>query len=218
VRAILRAGLTGGIASGKTTVAGIFAEHGAFVLDADAIAHDLMRPGGAAYHDVVARFGPGILDADGVIVRPALGRIVFHDPEARRALDALVHPRILPEAERRIASYLTAGHALICVLDAALLVESGLYRRLDRLVVARCSRATQLRRLTARDGFTEDEADARIAAQAPLESKLAVADYVVDTDGTLRHTRDEAGRVWHALMADYEKLFGDAASRGSQAP
>jgi len=97
-------------------------------------------------------------------------------------------------------------------------VESGIYLRLDRLVVAKCSPETQLRRLMARNGLTEDEAAARIEAQSPLEDKLAVADYVVDTEGTLRRTRDEADHVWRALVSDYDEMFGDAARRGDDAP
>lgn len=211
VRPVLRAGLTGGIASGKTTVARLFAEHGAFVLDADAIAHDLMRPGSVAFDEVVARFGREILDERGAIDRPSLGRIIFHDSGARRDLDGIVHPRILPEVERRIAIYLADGHASIVVVDAALLVESGIYSRLDRLVVVKCNPATQILRLMARSGLREEDAAARVAAQAPLEDKLAVADYVVDTEGTLRRTREETDRVWRALTNDFEEIFGGAA-------
>lgn len=217
MRPILRAGLTGGIASGKTTVAQIFAEHGAFVLDADAIAHELMRKGNPAFDEVVARFGSEILDGQSEIHRPSLAGIVFHDPQARRDLDAIVHPRILPECERRIAVYLARGHALIAVIDAALLVESGIYRKLDRLVVTRCEVATQIRRLISRNGMSEEEAAARVDSQAPLSEKLAVANYVVDTGGTLRQTRDEADRVWRALISDYDSRWGRATKRDDEA-
>lgn len=218
MRPILRVGLTGGIASGKTTVAAVFAGHGAFLIDADQVAHDLMRPGAAAFDDVVARFGPAILGPDGAIDRSVLGRIVFHDADARRALDSIVHPRILPEIERRIAAYLAGGHAAVAVVDAALLVETGIYLQLDRLVVTRCSRETQIRRLMTRNALSAAEASARIDAQAPLADKLAVADYVIDTDDTLRRTREEAERVWRSLMEDYQTMFGDEARRPEREP
>jgi dephospho-CoA kinase len=212
-RPVLRVGLTGGIASGKTTVAGLLAEHGAFVLDADKIGHDLIAPGGAAHEDVVARFGPAIVDPDGSISRPRLGAIVFADPEARRALDALVHPHILPEVQRRIAEYLETGRALVAIVDAALLVEAGIHRRFDRLVVVRCVRETQIRRLITRNGLSRGEAERRIDAQAPLETKLAEADYVVDTDGTMRQTREQVDRLWKDLLADYDAKFGGPVRR-----
>lgn len=205
-RQILRVGLTGGIASGKTTVSGLLAEHGAFVLDADRIGHDLIAPGGAAHDAVVARFGASIVEPDGSISRPRLGAIVFSDPEARRALDAIVHPLVLPEVNRRLAAYLETGNALVAVVDAALLVEAGMARAFHRLVVVRCVRETQIRRLMARNGLSQQEADRRIDAQAPLEAKLAAADYVIDTDGTMRQTREQVDRLWRDLLGDYEAL------------
>lgn len=207
-RPILRAGLTGGIASGKTTVAGFLAEFGALVLDADAIAHEMIRKGGEAHADVVARFGREILDPGGDVDRKRLGAIVFRDRSALADLNAIVHPRIFPEVERRIGLYLLRGHATVAVLEAALLVEAGLHRKLDRLVVVRCGKDAQIARLVARHGMPTDEAFLRIEAQAPLETKLAVADYVIDTDATLRETRDRTARVWAGLVADFESRFG----------
>lgn len=207
-RSILRVGLTGGIASGKTTVAGFFAEMGALVLDADRIAHDMIRKGGEAHAAVVERFGKAVLDAEGDVDRRVLGSVVFRDDAALAALNAIVHPRILPEVERRIRLYLNYGHATLAVLEAALLVEAGLYRALDRLVVVRCSKDAQVQRLVSRQGFTPEEALARIATQASLESKLAVADYVIDTETTLRETREQTTRVFAALVADFESRFG----------
>lgn len=207
-RPILRVGLTGGIASGKTTVAGFLAELGALVLDADRIAHEMIRKGGEAHAEVVARFGGEILDSGGDVDRKRLGAIVFRDRAALADLNAIVHPRILPEVERRIGLYLLRGHATIGVLEAALLVETGLYRRLDRLVVVRCSRDAQIARLVARHGMTPGDAVRRIEAQAPLEAKLEVAHYVIDTDATLRETRDRTARVYASLVADFEARFG----------
>lgn len=207
-RPLLRVGLTGGIASGKTTVSRILTELGAFVLDADAFARTAMEPGAGAYNRVVQRFGTTILDEDGQIVRRRLARIVFHDDESRKALNAIVHPEVIAEADRRLAEYAPRGAAPITVFDAALLVESGLYRRFHRVVVVRCSRETQLRRLLAREGMSTDEAEARIDSQAPLEKKLAVADYVIDTEGTLRESRKQTEGVYAALLSDFEREFG----------
>ncbi len=204
-RPILRVGLTGGIASGKTTVAHILAELGAFVVDADQLAHATMQPGGKAYDPVVQRFGDEILDDDGRIVRARLARQVFEDEEARRDLNSIVHPQVRAAAERRIAEYARQGRAMIAVFDAALLVESGQYQDFHRLVVVRCRRETQIRRLLARDGLSTTDAEARIDSQAPVKEKLAVADYVIDTEGTLRETRKQIEGVYAALLNDFKR-------------
>lgn len=209
-RPILKAGLTGGIASGKSTVSGFLAELGAFVIDADRLAHEVMDAGGSAHDDVIARFGRGILDEQGRIDRPRLARTIFHDREARETLNTIVHPRVRAEAELRIKRYHEdGGHAPVAVFEAALLVESGAWRDMDRMIVVRCSKACQLRRLMTRDELDADEAVARIAAQAPLEDKLRVAHYVVDTERTLHETRAQTERVWSHLLDDLEKEFGE---------
>ncbi len=210
---ILRVGLTGGIASGKTTVARMFAERGAFVLDADSIAHDLMKPGGGVFDAVAARFGPAILAADGTIDRARLAGRVFADRDERRALEAIVHPAVLAEAWRRIADY--RGSSPIAVFDAALLVEAGTHRDCHQVVVVRCTTETQLRRLLAR-GLDDAEARARIAAQAPFVDKLAVAHHVIDTEGTLQATRAQFDAVYTQLVADFERRFGPPGRGPSQ--
>jgi dephospho-CoA kinase len=207
-RPILRVGLTGGIASGKTTVAHILAGLGAFVVDADQLAHTMIQPGGAAYDRVVARFGKQILDDDGRVVRSRLGRRIFEDHEARRDLNAIVHPEVLAATELRIAEYAPRGQSMITVFDAALLVESGHYKKFHRLVVVRCRRETQVRRILARDGLSTTDAEMRIDSQAPLEEKLAVADYVVDTEGTLRETRKQIEGIYAVLRCDFTQEFG----------
>ncbi len=207
-RPILRAGLTGGIASGKTTVATFFEELGAYRIDADRIAHAMLEPGGAAFDAVVERFGRDILDPEGRIRRSALAGKVFGDPAARDALNSMTHPRIREEIERRVLLYAAVGHSPIVIVDAALLVESGFYRSLDKLIVVRCSREAQLQRLLAREGMEPEDALARIEAQAPLDAKLAVADYVIDTETTLRETRRDAERVYASLLQDFERSFG----------
>jgi len=217
-RPLLLAGVTGGIASGKTTVAVILEELGAHRIDADRIANALLEPGGAVFDAVVARFGREILDPEGRIRRSALGKIVFADPEAREALNALTHPRVTEEIGRRVRLYAEVGRSSVVVVDAALLVESGVHRTLHRLVVVRCSRETQLRRLLARGGLGREEALARIESQAPLEAKLVLADYVVDTETAMEETRRQAERVYRALLGDLEKLFGEAGAAGPRRP
>jgi dephospho-CoA kinase len=135
---------------------------------------------------------------------------VFADPKAREALNALTHPRVIEEIERRVRLYAEVGRSSVVVVDAALLVESGVHRTLHKLVVVRCGRETQLARLLARGGLDREEALARIESQAPLEAKLAVADYVIGTEATIEETRREAERVYAALLDDFEKLFGPA--------
>jgi dephospho-CoA kinase len=175
---MLRVGLTGGIACGKTHVARRLAGHGFHLLDLDAVAHELTAPGGAAYADVVAAFGAGILGPGGVIDRKALGARVFSDPQALGRLNALVHPRVRAEEARRAAALSGTGDVL--VTEAALLVESGVHMRFDRLVVVDCTPEQQLARVASRDGMSEVTARARIAAQMPVAEKRRFAHFVVD--------------------------------------
>lgn len=200
----MRVGLTGGIASGKSTVAAMLAELGALVIDADRLAAEVTAPGGPAFEPVVARFGDGILAADGRIDRQALGRIVFSDEQARRDLEAIVHPAVRDAAARIAAAHVAndpTGAPQVVIFDAALLVETGAYRDHDRLIVTSCSRETQIARLLERDGMARAEAEARIAAQAPLARKLALADFVVDTEGSLEATRARVTAIFAELQA-----------------
>jgi dephospho-CoA kinase len=196
---MLAVGLTGGIASGKSRVLGRLATRGLQTLDLDRVAHDLMAPGGAAYADVVAAFGPGILGDGGAIDRQALGARVFADPAARSRLNALVHPRVR-DAEGTWRAGLPEGPGEVAVVDAALLVEAGLHLRFDRLVVAHCGEAEQLRRLMARDGLAEDAARARLRAQMPAERKRRFADLEVDTSGRPEDTDAAADALADELV------------------
>lgn len=177
-------GLTGGIGSGKSTVADLFAGHGVPIVDTDQIAHQLTGPGGTAMPAIVAAFGADIVSPDGALDRAAMRRLVFADPAARRRLEAVLHPLIRAESERRCA----AADGPYVLLVVPLLVESGDYRqRCREILVVDCSEATQIERVMARSGLTEDEAKAIITAQASRAERLAVADAVINNDGPSEH-------------------------------
>jgi len=201
---MLRIGLTGGIACGKSRVRRRFAALGFATLDLDAVAHEVMAPGGTAYADVVAAFGRGILAADGTVDRKALGARVFADAEARAQLNALVHPRVRDAEARRAAEEEVLGTRGM-VTDAALLIEAGLHLRFHRLVVVDCEGGEQLRRLVARDGLDEASARARIAAQMPAAEKRRFAHLIVDASGGLPETdaHTDAVAAELAWLADH---------------
>ncbi len=196
-------GLTGGIAAGKSSVARMLAELGAPVLDADQLAREVTRPGSAALRAIVESFGAEVLTAAGELDRAALGRRVFTDPEARRRLEAITHPAIVAEGERRIAELGAAGQRAV-VYEAALLCETGRHRELDRLIVVTAEDATRVSRLMARSALSRVEAEARLRAQLPQEQKAALADYLIDNSGSLEQTRVQVERVWSRVLAELE--------------
>ena len=202
---MLRVGLTGGIACGKSRVRRRLAAAGLGTLDLDAVAHEMIAPGGPAYDDVVTTFGRGILATDGTVDRKVLGARVFADAAARAELNALVHPHVRDEEARRAAAHATAG-GRVFVTDAALLVEAGLHLRFDRLVVVDCEGGEQLRRLVARDGIEEPAAQARIASQMPAAEKRRFAHIVFDASGSLEATDALAVRLAAELAALAEHL------------
>jgi len=193
-------GLTGGIASGKSTAARVFAELGARVIDADAIARDIVAPGQPALAELARTFGREMLLPDGTLDRKRLGAVIFADPEKRRALNAITHPRIAAETQARLGRLREEG-VPVAVYEAALLVENGVHHGLDGLVVVACDEATQLRRLIDRDRYSEADARARIAAQAPVADKLRAATWVVDTSGPLAETKKQLARVWEEILS-----------------
>ncbi len=197
---MLRVGLTGGIASGKSRVRRRFAAAGFETMDLDELAHEVTAPGGPAYEEVVAAFGPAILGPDRVVDRRALGARVFGDPEARARLNAIVHPRVREEEMRRVASH-AARRGAVVVTDAALLVEVGMHLRFDRLVVAHCPPEEQVRRIVARDALDEAAARARVDAQMPGDLKRRFAHYAIGTAGTVEDTDAAADRVARELSA-----------------
>lgn len=176
-------GLTGGIACGKTTASAIFASLGVPIVDADQIAREIVQPGTQGLAAIVETFGPEVLADDGTLDRKRLGAIVFADPEKRAALEAITHPLIFVTGRERIARLAEAHPDVYVLYEAALLVETGGHRMFDGLVVVAAHRDVQRARLILRDGLTPEEADARLAAQLPIERKVEVADVVIWNDG-----------------------------------
>jgi dephospho-CoA kinase len=186
---MLKVGLTGSIAVGKSNVLAVLAELGCVTFDADKIAHAVMEPGRRAHTEIVGDFGAGVLKPDGRIDRVKLGAIVFADSERRKRLNEIVHPRVIEEQNRLLAEAESANPYGIAVIDAALMIESGGAKRFDKLIVVFCDRESQVSRLMARNGIGRDEAELRIAAQMSSDEKRRFADYEIDTSGTLEETR-----------------------------
>jgi dephospho-CoA kinase len=195
-------GLTGGIGSGKSTVADLFAGLGAAVVDADAIAHELTAPGGAAMARIVEAFGDAALTAEGALNRAAMRSRAFADPAVRAQLEGILHPLILTEAERRTRAALVAGAPYV-VLVVPLLIESGSYReRVDRVAVVDCSEAVQIERVCSRSGLPVEAVKAIMAAQASRAERLAAADDVIDNQGDPGELRAAVAK----LDTDYRSL------------
>lgn len=202
-------GLTGGIATGKSTVSRMLTELGAWVIDADQVAREIVEPGQPALADVAATFGDGVLHQDGSLNREALGEIVFGDAEARRKLNQITHPRIGLRMMELASAAGQRGFGWV-VYDAALIVENGLQEAFAGLIVVACSPETQRARLIARDGLDERQADDRIASQMPIAEKVAVADWVVDNNGDLAETRRRVERLFTKLC----EMFGPVRGEG----
>jgi dephospho-CoA kinase len=192
-------GLTGGIGSGKSAVSRLLQERGAVVVDADLIAREVVAVGTPGLQAVVDAFGPEVLLEDGSLDRAGLGRRVFRDPEALATLNALLHPLIADRTRQRLQAAADAG-ADVVLHDIALLVENGLVGDYDAIVVVAAEPATQVDRLVRLRGMTEDEARARVASQAPLDAKLAVATHVLRNDGPLEELEPQVERVWSSLL------------------
>ncbi|MDT0276955.1 dephospho-CoA kinase [Blastococcus goldschmidtiae] len=189
---MLRIGLTGGIGSGKSTVAGLLAERGAVVVDADRIAREVVEPGTPGLAAIVDAFGESVLAADGSLDRPALASVVFTDPAARARLDAIVHPLV---RERSVQLIAAASPDAVLVNDVPLLVETGQAGTYDLVLVVQADLETRLARLVER-GTSREDAHARIAAQATDEERRAAADVVLDNSGTLEQLAEQVDRFW----------------------
>jgi dephospho-CoA kinase len=196
---MLRIGLTGSIGVGKSFVAGVLAELGCRVLDADDTARALVAPGSAALGDVVAAFGPEFLGTDGTLDRSKLGLLVFADEDKRKLLNSILHPYIIAEQDERLHEWEAEDPSGIAVIDAALMIESGGYKRFDKLIVVHCRPEVQLERLISRNKLSRAEAEKRIAAQMPQEEKKKFADYLIDTSDGFEAARKRTEDVYGEL-------------------
>ena len=193
--------LTGGIASGKSTIAARLAEHGAVIVDADQLVREVQQPGSPVLAAIAEEFGERMLQPDGSLNRAALGQRVFGDAEAVRRLNAIVHPAVRAESARRFAQALTADPGAVVVYDVPLLVEARVDDPWDLVIVAHAPAELRRRRLIELRGMTEADAAARIASQVSDEARLGVADVVIDTTGTLDETHRQVDALWSSLPA-----------------
>ena len=200
---MLTVGLTGGIACGKSQTLKEFNKLGVYTVDADEIAHQVILPGQPAYDQIVSTFGSDILAPDQSIDRTKLGKLIFSDQESREKLNRIVHPFVFQEENRLISKFKSEKHpgSSVIMVDAALMIETGSYRRYDSVIVVHCRPEIQLGRLMSRDGFSKEEALRRIGSQMPLEEKIKHARYVIDSSGRLSKLRDQV----HSTFADLIK-------------
>jgi dephospho-CoA kinase len=198
---MLRVGLTGSIAVGKSYVSGVFAELGCRVLDADETAREVVATGSPALREVATTFGPQILQADGTLDRAGLGALVFADADKRAQLNSILHPYIIARQDERLREWELEAPNGIAIVDAALMIESGGYKRFDKLIVVHCRAEAQLQRLMARSNLSREEAERRIAAQMPQEEKKKFADYLIDTSEGFDSTRARTIEVYGELNA-----------------
>lgn len=199
---MLIVGLTGGIATGKSVVADILREKGCYVDNADLLAQSLMQPGREAFQAVVNHFGQEILTQDGKIDRQKLGRIIFNTPEERATLNNLTHPLILNKVREKVASLEKSGDYEIYVTEAALIFEAGYQFFYDRVVLTFCQLEIQAERLLKRDGLSREEACLKIKSQWPLDKKIQLADYLIDTSGPLTETVEQTEELYLRLYHD----------------
>ncbi len=194
---MLRVGLTGGIGSGKSTVAAMFKEHGAHIIDADQISRDIVEPGAPAIDDLVAAFGPTVKAEDGSLVRPELARLAFQTPELTKQMNDIMFPRIIDETNNRFAAAEANGERLV-IYDVPLLTELGT-GLVEMAIVVDVSVETQVTRAVAR-GLPEDDVRRRIAVQQSREDRLELADFVIDNSGNLDATQEQVDQIWSSLM------------------
>lgn len=197
---MLRVGLTGSIAVGKSFVASVFRELGANVIDADETAREVVLPGTPGLTAVVERFGREVLNDDGTLNRSKLGVLVFGSEQLRGELNSLLHPLIIERQDAILSDWETKNPDGIGIVDAALMIESGGYKRFDKLIVVHCRPEVQLERLMLRNGFSRDEAEKRIASQMPQEEKQRFADYLIDTSDGFEPTRARTREVFEQLV------------------
>ena len=202
---MLRVGLTGSIGVGKSFVSGVLAELGCRVLDADQTAREIVEPGSAGLRAVVAAFGKEIIREDDTLDRGQLGALVFADEKKRALLNSILHPYIIARQDQRLAEWEAQNPDGIAVVDAALMIESGGYKRFDKLIVVHCDPAEQLQRLMSRNSLSREQAEQRIRTQMPQEEKMKLADYLIDTTGGFEATRRRTAEVYEELRQEIPK-------------
>jgi dephospho-CoA kinase len=198
---MLRVGLTGGLACGKTFVGEALAGYGCLLIQADELGHAVLEPGGEAYNAVVREFGREILTSDGHIDRRLLAARVFGHPERLARLNALVHPPVVRREEERIAEFAAREPQGIAVVEAAILIETGSYKRFDKLILVTCAEEQQVERALRREGAVAEDVRARISRQMPLAEKRKFADFVIDTSGEKPETLRQTRAVYEALRS-----------------
>ncbi|MGZ3589294.1 MAG: dephospho-CoA kinase [Thermodesulfobacteriota bacterium] len=196
---MLIVGLTGGVASGKTAVSGVLKEEGAYIIDADQIARELVQPHQPAWNELVRTFGEEILQEDGSIDRKKLADRVFADPNQRKLLNQILHPLITEEMDRRTKEIGQKNPQAIVVIDAPLLIEVGYHRQVDKVMVVTSTQAQQFERLKARDGINFEEALRILSSQMPIEEKVKLADFVIRNEGSLAEVRKRTKEVFREL-------------------
>jgi dephospho-CoA kinase len=197
---MIKVGLTGGIASGKSTVSKIFARFGAKVLDADEVARELLLPGQPAWKRLRQTFGEEFFHPDGTVKRKQLRKLVFANPERRSQLNAIVHPEVMKEINRKSESLSSLLEPMVLVVDVPLLLEVGVADRFDKIVVVDARESVQINRLMQRDGISEEEAKQALKVQMPLSEKVEQADYVIDNNSTLTDTEIQVRMIWQELL------------------
>lgn len=198
---MITVGLTGGLASGKSLVSGIFREFGAVVIDADVISREVIMAGKPGYYEVVEAFGNEILENDGSINRKKLAEIVFNDKKKLKLLESIIHPKVMAEQERLLQNFRLLGSISIAVVDAPLLIEAGFHKKVDYLIVVSAKKDNQIKRSLKRDKISIKEIEKRIDAQFPLEKKIKLADFVIENNGTISEAREQ-------VIALIERLKG----------
>ncbi|MDY6904263.1 MAG: dephospho-CoA kinase [Thermodesulfobacteriota bacterium] len=195
------AGLTGSVATGKSLATGFFSRLGAMIIDADIIAHDVVKQGHPAWQDIVDTFGRAILQPDGEIDRKALGRIIFNDPARKQQLNRIVHPRVFAEISEQLSAIGNdAGQKdAVVILDVPLLFETNMNRDMTDIIVVYALPDIQLERLMRRDSINEADARARINSQMPVEQKRQMADFVIDNSGTIEQTETQVEEIYNIL-------------------
>ncbi|HXT62235.1 MAG TPA: dephospho-CoA kinase [Pyrinomonadaceae bacterium] len=196
---MLKVGLTGSIAVGKSFVLGVLRELGARTIDADQIARECVEPGTPGLTEVVKEFGSGVLNHDGSLDRAKLGAVVFAEETKREKLNSILHPFIITRQDEMMRQWEIETPKAIAVVDAALMIESGGYQRFDKLIVVHCEPEVQIERLMKRNTLAREEAERRVKAQMPQEEKMKYADYLIDTSGDFQNTRKQVEELWREL-------------------